>query len=109
MDKSDFSSELLKLGERIKQLRKHRQLTLLELETLSGINDSDLSRYEQGKENIQFLTIFKIAEALGVEVRVFMDYESPLPDNSKFKGLLKKKNDTLSKPRAASKKRKSKK
>lgn len=84
METSDFTLELEKLGKRIKQVRKHRNLTLLELETISGINDSDLSRYEQGKENLEFLTIFKIAKALGVEVYVLTNYDGALPgDKSK--------------------------
>jgi transcriptional regulator with XRE-family HTH domain len=81
METSDFTLELEKLGKRIKQVRKHRNLTLLELETISGINDSDLSRYEQGKENLEFLTIFKIAKALGVEVHVLTNYDGALPGN----------------------------
>lgn len=79
METSDFTLELEKLGRRIKQVRKHRNLTLLELETISGINDSDLSRYEQGKENLEFLTIYKIAKALGVEVHVLTNYDGALP------------------------------
>jgi transcriptional regulator with XRE-family HTH domain len=81
METSDFTLELEKLGKRIKQVRKHKNLTLLELETISGINDSDLSRYEQGKENLEFLTIYKIAKALGVEVHVLTDYSGALPES----------------------------
>lgn len=84
METSDFTLELEKLGKRIKQVRKHRNLTLLDLETISGINDSDLSRYEQGKENLEFLTIFKIAKALDVDVHSLTNYEGALPaDKSK--------------------------
>ncbi|MCS3797978.1 helix-turn-helix domain-containing protein [Niastella sp. OAS944] len=84
METSDFTLELERLGKRIRQVRKHRNLTLLELETISGINDSDLSRYEQGKENLEFLTIFKIAKALNVEVHVLTNYDGTLPgDKSK--------------------------
>jgi transcriptional regulator with XRE-family HTH domain len=82
----DFNNELQKLGRRLKQLRLHRKLRLLDLEVLSGINDSDLSRYERGKENMEFQTLFKLAKALEVEVRVLMDYEGELPINH-FKGL----------------------
>lgn len=85
MEISDFNVELEKLGRRIKQVRKHRNLTLLELETISGINDSDLSRYEQGKENLEFLTIYKIAKALEVEVHDLTNYEGNLPDSIKTK------------------------
>jgi DNA-binding Xre family transcriptional regulator len=86
-----FELELEKLGKRIQQIRKHRKLRLLDLEILSGVNDSDLSRYERGKENIEFQTIFKIAVGLEVEVKELMDYGGPLPDNENFKGIGKTK------------------
>lgn len=87
----DYQNELQKLGKRIKQIRLHRGLRLLDLEVISGINDSDLSRYEQGKENIEFQTIFRLAKALNVEVSVLTDYEGNLPsENSKTKSLSKK-------------------
>ncbi len=87
MEIKEFSEELRKLGQRLKQLRKHRGLKLLDLEVLSGINDSDISRYERGKENIEFLTIFKLARALEVEINVIIEYDGPFPDNSQFKGF----------------------
>ena len=86
MDKSNFEIELLNLGGRIKQLRKHRKLTLLDLEILSGINDSDISRYERGLENIEFYTIYKLAMALEVNVYHLTDYEGKLPDKNNFNG-----------------------
>ncbi len=87
MEPEEFNQELKKLGIRLRQLRKHRKLKLLDLEVLSGINDSDISRYESGKENIEFITIFKLAKALEVEVKFLTEYDGPLPDNARFKGL----------------------
>jgi transcriptional regulator with XRE-family HTH domain len=84
----DFASELKQLGLRIRQIRKHRKLRLLDLEVLSGINDSDISRFEKGRGNIEFLTIYKLARALEVDVVVLMDYDGPLPTGN-FKGLSK--------------------
>jgi len=81
---SVFEKELENLGKRIKQLRKHRKLRLLDLELLSGVNDSDISRYERGKENVEFHTLYKLAKALQVEIRDVTDYDGPLPDNSSF-------------------------
>ena len=86
MEKIDSQKELGKLGARIKQIRKHRKLTLLEFEMLSGINDSDLSRYEQGKENFEFLTLVKIANALEVQLVDLINYEGHLPSNDDYKG-----------------------
>lgn len=85
MASSDFELELERLGNRIKDIRKHRGLTLLELEVRSGINDSDISRYERGLENIEFQTIYKLAKALKVEVQVLTDYSGELPENKGFK------------------------
>jgi HTH-type transcriptional regulator, competence development regulator len=84
MESKEFEKELQLLGARIKQLRKHRKLRLLDLEMLSGINDSDISRYEQGKENVEYHTIYKLANALQVEMKDVTNYEGPLPDNSNF-------------------------
>jgi transcriptional regulator with XRE-family HTH domain len=91
MESQDFAKELINLGGRIKQLRKHRKLLLLDLELLSGVNDSDISRYERGKENIEFHTIFKLAKALQVTIKDLFDYYGPLPDNTTFKKAPKSK------------------
>ncbi len=89
METEAFSTELVRLGERLRQIRKLRKLKLLDLEILSGINDSDISRYERGKENIEFITIFRLAAALQVDLKMLFDYDGHLPDNSNFKGILK--------------------
>jgi transcriptional regulator with XRE-family HTH domain len=89
----DYQLELQKLGKRIKEIRLHRNLRLLDLEVISGINDSDISRYERGKENIEFQTIFKLAKALNVDVATLTDYKGPLPpeEKARVKGMSKTK------------------
>jgi HTH-type transcriptional regulator, competence development regulator len=77
----NFEKELKKLGQRIKQLRKHRKLTLLDLELLSGVADTKISRYERGHENVEYLTLFKLAKGLQVEINALTDYGGPLPEN----------------------------
>jgi transcriptional regulator with XRE-family HTH domain len=91
MESKEFQRELEALGKRINQLRKHRKLRLLDVEMLSGINDSDISRYERGLLNIEFHTIFKLAKALQVDVKSLADYDGPLPDNTNFKKAAKRK------------------
>jgi len=91
MESQNFAQELINLGSRIKQLRKHRKLLLLDLELLSGVNDSDISRYERGKENIEFHTIFKLASALQVATKDLFDFNGPLPDNTTFRKVPKSK------------------
>lgn len=80
-----FTKELEELGARLRSLRKHRKLKLLDMEILCGIQDSKLSRIERGLENVEIHTVFKLSRALQVEMRDVFDYNGPLPDNSKFK------------------------
>lgn len=87
---NEFDNELEELGKRLRALRKARKLRLLDMEVLSGIQDSKLSRIERGLENIEFHTIFKLAKALQVKVIEVFDYTGPLPDNDSFKNPLKK-------------------
>lgn len=86
----EFYKELELLGKRLKEIRKHRGLRLLDMEVLCGIQDSKLSRIERGLENVEFHTIYKLSKALQVEMNIVFDYNSPLPDNSKFNNVLKK-------------------
>ena len=92
MISANFEDELQNLGKRIKQIRKFRKLRLLDLEMLSGINDSDLSRYEQGKENIEYHTIYRLAKALEIDVKVLTDYGGPLPEERVLKASKQKRN-----------------
>ncbi len=88
---NEFSIELEALGERLRELRKHRNLRLVDMEVLSGIQDSKLSRIERGLENIEFHTIFKLATALQVSLLEIFDYNGELPENKNFKSPLSRK------------------
>jgi transcriptional regulator with XRE-family HTH domain len=79
----EFKNELKLLGKRLKSLRNHRGLTLLDLEMLCGINDSDISRYENGKEKIELYSLYRLAKALKVTLNSLTDYNGELP-NDKF-------------------------
>ena len=60
--------ELFKFGKRLRQLRKNKNLTQVDLELLCSINNGDISRIENGQKNIEFITIVKLAAALEVEL-----------------------------------------
>jgi len=88
----EFDKELKPLGARLKQLRKQRGLTLLQLEILCGINDSDLSRIERGKDKVELFTIFRMAKALHVSLIDVFNYDGEIPETKvNFELLLKKK------------------
>lgn len=85
-----FADELKELGLRLRNLRKHRKLKLLDMEVLCGIQDSKISRIERGMENVEIHTVFKLATALQVELCDVFQYTGKLPDNGNFKNLVKK-------------------
>jgi len=63
-----YTYELIELGKRIRYYRKRNNLTQVDLELKTGINNGDISRIENGQKNIELYTIVKLAEALGVEL-----------------------------------------
>lgn len=52
------------LAENIKRIRKEKGLTQKKLGELCGINESNIRKYESGKQNPKIETIEKIANAL---------------------------------------------
>ena len=53
--------------QRLRELRKHRVLSMRELEERSGVSYNTIWRIEAGRQGAQPRTIRKLAEALGVE------------------------------------------
>jgi len=64
-----FKKELKAFGKRLKSIRKAKGLSQLDLEIESGINRTEISRMENGQRNIEFYTIVKLANALGIPVK----------------------------------------
>ena len=51
-------------GTKIKEIRKQKGLTQKQLGDLCGIADSNIRKYENGKQNPKIETLQKIADAL---------------------------------------------
>lgn len=66
-----YKEEIKKFGLQLKDLRKKRKKTQLDLEVATGINHGDISRIENGKINIEFYTMIKLATALDVSIIEF--------------------------------------
>lgn len=64
---------------RLKQLRKERGYTQIKMQLLTGIDQSDYSKIENGKRYYTFEQCKKIAVALGTS----MDFLAELTDESK--------------------------
>lgn len=80
MEKKKYAEQLLQFGKRLRELRKQKGMTQLDLEKATGIYAPEISKIENGLKNIEFITIAKFAEALSVEM-----YELFLADPTKIK------------------------
>lgn len=58
------------IGQRIAQLRKEKGLTILELSEMTGLDNSNIGKIEKGKYNVGIDILGKIADALGVEIKI---------------------------------------
>lgn len=76
---TQIDDELAAIGKRLHQLRKHRNFTQLDLEVASGIPNADISRIENGKKNIEVITLIKFSIALKVRMVELFNYEGKLP------------------------------
>ena len=68
-------SNAIILGRNLKRLRKEQNLTLIDLEVATGINNGEISRLERGLKNVELITLTKLADALEVDL-----YEFFLPE-----------------------------
>lgn len=63
-----YKTEITAFGKRLRQLRKEKGISQLDLELQSGINRTEISRIENGQKNIEFYTIVRLAIALEIDV-----------------------------------------
>lgn len=71
MDEEEF---LKRMGQKIRDLRNDKNWTLYDLEALTNIDSSDLSKIESGYTNSRILTIYKISQALNVSIDKLFDF-----------------------------------
>lgn len=72
----DNQEILLQIGSIIRQARKEQDLTLLELEVRSGVNEGDISKIENGKKSLEFITLVKLARGLELPLyRLLKDFK----------------------------------
>jgi len=72
------ASQILLVGQRIRQLRKSRHLTQADLASRIGITQSDLSRMESGEYKVGLDTLFKILHVFELSMSRFFE-EVPAP------------------------------
>ena len=62
-------------GEKIKYFRNMRGISQDMLGQLSGINPATIKKYEYGIRNPKPDQLLKIANALGISINIFMDFD----------------------------------
>src|SRR2546430_15061218 len=66
-------AQLELVGRKIRQLRRQRKLTQVELAEKIGIHQSDLSRMEQGEYKVGLDTLLKILQTFDLSIGDFLD------------------------------------
>lgn len=69
-------AQLELVGRKIRQLRRQRRLTQVELAEKIGIHQSDLSRMEQGEYKVGLDTLLKILQCFDLGIGEFFDENS---------------------------------
>ena len=64
----DKNALLLKLGERVKEIRNQKGLTQTELANKIGKDHPSINKLENGKVNPSYYFLYEVAQGLGVEV-----------------------------------------
>ena len=62
---------MFNVGLRLKQIRKERNIKLVNLAHDSGISQPSLSNVENGKKSLSIVTLEKVCDALGVSLSDF--------------------------------------
>jgi transcriptional regulator with XRE-family HTH domain len=75
------------IGARIRELREAAGLSQAKLSDLSGVSTEFLSRIERGLKGASVLTLARIAEALGVEIKGLLDFDDKRPSPRRVRAL----------------------
>jgi transcriptional regulator with XRE-family HTH domain len=65
------------IGQRIQAIRKEQKMSLRDVAFKIGMETTNLSVIENGRSNPQVLTYAKIASALDVDLKEFLQFEPP--------------------------------
>jgi len=67
MESKRYNKEIVQFGENVRRLRTVKGLTQSDLEAATGIDRGDISRIENGRMDIQFSSIIKLADGLEID------------------------------------------
>jgi transcriptional regulator with XRE-family HTH domain len=65
----------IRFGEHLHSVRKAKGLSLREMAELCSLDNSNISKIEHGKFDVQLSTIVELAKGLSVHPRELLDYD----------------------------------
>jgi transcriptional regulator with XRE-family HTH domain len=71
-----FDREKILIGKRIKKIRKEKGISQLDLGVSMGMERAEISKYENGKLNLELRTIIRFAIALEVETKYLFEFDT---------------------------------
>ncbi len=74
------ASQILLVGQKIRQIRKSRHLTQADLASRIGVTQSDLSRMENGEYKVGLDTLFRILQVFELSMSNF--FEEPAAESA---------------------------
>lgn len=80
-------AQLELVGRKIRQLRRQRKLTQVELAEKIGIHQSDLSRMEQGEYKVGLDTLLRILQAFDLNIGDFFEENERAEVLQKYRSL----------------------
>ena len=73
--KGNYKDLQAKFGTNLKKIREGKEYSLRLLAAKCDLDDSQISKIENGKTNIQLSTIFELARGLGVDPKELLDFK----------------------------------
>lgn len=80
MSASPRPSQILLVGQKIRQIRKSRKWTQSDLANRIGVTQSDLSRMENGEYKVGLDTLFRILQAFEFSMSRFFEEPAEVPE-----------------------------
>ncbi|UCD98654.1 MAG: helix-turn-helix domain-containing protein [Chloroflexota bacterium] len=74
---AEKKEQVMDVGNRLRELRQERSLSMRSLARLSGLSTNALSMIERGKTSPSVSTLYKLSEALEIPITAFFRTEPP--------------------------------
>jgi transcriptional regulator with XRE-family HTH domain len=74
MTKQELTSLKKRLGKHVQKIRSDRDMSLLDVSYNCDLDDSRISKIEQGKVNITIGTLYELAKGLEIEPTKLLEF-----------------------------------